>query len=60
MQHSGLLPLSKVIERLWKTLHSAVTRNHWHRIIKVLMGSVRRLTRVCQPWSGSARALANA
>ena len=34
-------PWVKVIERLWKTLHDTVTRNHRHRFMNALMGSVR-------------------
>ena len=38
-----------VIERLWKTLHDTVTRNHRHRSMKALMRSVRQFMEVCQP-----------
>lgn len=51
-------PWVNVIERLWKTLHDTVTRNHRHGSMKALMGSVRRFMQVCQPWPGSAHALA--
>ena len=53
-------PWVNVIERLWKTLHDTVTRNHRHRSMKALMGSVRRFMKVCQPWPGSAHALTKA
>ena len=53
-------PWVNVIERLWKTLHDTVTRNHRHRSMKSLMGSVRRFMQACQPWPGSAHALAKA
>ena len=51
-------PWVNVIERLWKTLHDTVTRNHRHGSMKALMGSFRRFMQVCQPWPGSAHALA--
>ena len=53
-------PWVNVIERLWKTLHDTVTRNHRHRSMIALMDSVRRFMEVCQPWPGSAHALAKA
>ena len=46
------------IERLWKTLHDTVTRNHRHSSMKKLLGAVRRFLEVCQPWPGNAHALA--
>ena len=51
-------PWVNVIERLWKTLHDTVTRNHRHRFMKSLMGSVRRFMQARQPWPESAHALA--
>ena len=53
-------PWVNVIELLWKTLHDTVTRNHRHRSMKALMGSARRFMQACQPWPGSAHALAKA
>ena len=48
------------IERLWKTLHDTVTRNHRHPSMKKLLYAVRRFLEVCQPWPGNAHALADA
>ncbi len=48
------------IERLWKTLHDTVTRNHRHPSMKALLGAVRRFLEVCQPWPGNGHALAKA
>ena len=53
-------PWVNVIERLWKTLHDTVTRNHQHPSMKALLDAVRRFMEVCQPWPGSPHALANA
>ena len=53
-------PWVNKIERLWKTLHDTVTRNHHHPTMKRLMVDVRRFMHVCQPWPGNAHALANA
>jgi transposase len=53
-------PWVNKIERLWKTLHDTVTRNHHHPTMKRLMGDVRRFMRVCQPWPGNDHALAYA
>lgn len=49
-------PWVNVIERLWKTLHDTVTRNHRHPSMKSLMGSVRRFMQACQPWPALAKA----
>lgn len=46
------------IERLWKTLHDTVTRNHRHPSMKKLLHAVRRFLEVCQPWPGNGHALA--
>ena len=43
-----------VFELVWKTLHDTVTRNHWHRYMKALMGSVRRS---CRPANIGPKAL---
>ena len=48
------------IERLGKTLHDTVTRNHRHPSMKKLLYAVRRFLEVCQPWPGNAHALADA
>ena len=48
------------IERLWKTLHDTVTRNHRHPSMKKLLRAVRRFLEVCQPWPGNGHALAKA
>ncbi len=48
------------IERLWKQLHDTVTRNHCCQSLDTLMAAVRRFMRVCQPFPGSAPALATA
>ena len=53
-------PWVNKIERLWKTLHDTVTRNHHQPTMKRLMIDVRRFMHVCQPWPGNAHALANA
>ena len=53
-------PWVNTIERLWKTLHDIVTRNHQHGPIKALMGAVRRFMDGCQPWPHNAHALARA
>ena len=53
-------PWVNVIERLWKTLHDTVTRNHRLPSMIALMDAVRRFMEVCQPWPGSAHALAKA
>ena len=47
-------------ERLWKTLHDTVTRNHHQPAMKCLMTDVRRFMHVCQPWPGNTHALASA
>lgn len=52
-------PWVNKIERLWKTMHDTVTRNHQHSTIKRLMNDVRQFMRICQPWPGNAHALAN-
>lgn len=52
-------PWVNKIERLWKTLHDTVTRNHHQPTMKRLMIDVRRFMQVCQPWPGNAHALAN-
>ncbi len=48
------------IERLWKTLHDTVTRNHRHPSMKKLLRAVHRFLEVCQPWPGNGHALAKA
>ena len=48
------------IERVWKTLHDTVTRNHRHPSMKKLLCAVRRFLDVCQPWPGNDHALAHA
>jgi len=48
------------IERLWKTMHDTVTRNHRCTSIDALMSNVRRFLDVCQPWPGNDHALATA
>ncbi len=53
-------PWVNEIERLWKTLHDTVTRNHHQPTMKRLMTGVRRFMHVCQPWPGNAHALARA
>ena len=53
-------PWVNKIERLWKTLHDTVTRNHHQPTMKRLMTDVRRFMQVCQPWPGNVHALANA
>lgn len=52
-------PWVNEIERLWKTLHDTVTRNHRHPSMKKLLGAVRRFLEVCQPWPGNQHALAH-
>jgi transposase len=51
-------PWVNKIERLWKSMHDNVTRNHRCRTIKDLMGHVRRFLEVCQPYPGNGHALA--
>lgn len=46
------------IERLWKTLHDTVTRNHTHASMNTLMQAVTRFMTVAQPWPGNRPALA--
>lgn len=46
------------IERLWKTLHDTVTRNHRRTSMKSLMADIHRFLNVCQPWPGNDHALA--
>ncbi len=53
-------PWVNEIERLWKSMHDTVTRNHRCRTIEELMGQVRRFLEVCQPYPGNAHALASA
>jgi len=53
-------PWVNEIERLWKTLHDTVTRNHRHPSMKELLRAVRRFLDVCQPWPGNRHALARA
>ena len=53
-------PWVNAIERLWKTLHDTVTRNHRCSTMKELMCAVRRFLVVCQPWPGNHHALATA
>ena len=53
-------PWVNKIERLWKTLHDTVTRNHHQPTMKRLMIDVRQFMKVCQPWPGNAHALASA
>ncbi len=53
-------PWVNKIERLWKTLHDTVTRNHRHPSMKKLLRAVRRFLEVCQPWPGNGHALAEA
>ena len=53
-------PWVNVIERLCKTLHDTVTRNHRHYSMKALTGAVRGFMEVCQPWPRNAHALARA
>lgn len=48
------------IERLWKTLHDTVTRNHRYPTISQLMTGVRRFLHVVQPFPGNQHALARA
>ena len=48
------------IEKLWKTLHDTVTRNHRRNTMNQLMNDVRRFMTVCQPWPGNQHALATA
>lgn len=53
-------PWVNEIERLWKTLHDTVTRNHRCATMKELLCNVRRFLEVCQPWPGNHHALATA
>jgi transposase len=53
-------PWVNKIERLWKTLHDTVTRNHQQPTMKRLMLHVHRFMHVCQPWPGNDHALASA
>lgn len=46
------------IERLWKTLHDTITRNHRYPTISQLMNGVRRFLHVVQPFPGNQHALA--
>jgi transposase len=46
------------IERLWKTLHDTITRNHRYPTIGQLMNGVRRFLEVVQPFPGNQHALA--
>lgn len=46
------------IERLWKTLHDTITRNHRYSTINQLMKGVRRFLHVVQPFPGNRHALA--
>ena len=53
-------PWVNEIERLWKTLHDTVTRNHQQPTMKRLMADVGQFMRTCQPWPSARHALANA
>ena len=46
------------IERLWKTMHDTVTRNHHHDTMETLLQAVRRFLQVCQPFPGNHHAMA--
>ena len=46
------------IERLWKTLHDTVTRNHTYVSMEKLMQAVTQFMTVAQPWPGNRHALA--
>jgi transposase len=46
------------IERLWKTLHDTITRNHRYSTINQLMKGVRRFLHVVQPFPGNRHAFA--
>lgn len=46
------------IERLWKSLHATVTRNHRHRNMKELMAAVRHFLIVVQPFPGAKPGIA--
>ena len=45
------------IERLWKTLHDTVTRNHTYASMDTLMQAVKQFMTVAQPWPGNRHAL---
>lgn len=46
------------IERLWKTLHDTVTRNHTCASMDTLMQAVTQFMAVAQPWPGNRHGLA--
>ena len=46
------------IERLWKTLHDTVTRNHTCASMDTLMQAVTQFMKVAQPWPGNRHGLA--
>lgn len=47
-------PWVNQIERLWKTMHDTVTRNHRCRSLEELCGQVSRFLDVVQPFPGSS------
>ena len=51
-------PWVNEIERLWKSMHDTVTRNHQCRTINELMSHVRRFLIVCQPYPGNGHPIA--
>lgn len=52
-------PWVNVIERLWKQLHDAVTRNHTYANMRQLMSAVRQFIVVAQPFPGAGHSVAS-